>query len=84
MNKSFSKLSLATFLLTITLTSFTFAGETQCPLQDPPPPPPAGNGGRMAPIDNTIPKGSVDISESNDHSYLQGFWEFLALNNDLF
>lgn len=45
MQKSSLRLYIATFLFTLTLASFTFAGDTQCPLAPPPPPPPDGNQG---------------------------------------
>lgn len=40
MKKSPIKLYLATLLLTLTLASAGFAGDTQCPIAPPPPPPP--------------------------------------------
>ena len=37
MKKSSFKLYFATFLFTVTLASFTFAGDIQCPIVPPPP-----------------------------------------------
>ncbi len=46
MKKGSFKLYFATFLFTITLSSFTFAGDIQCPIA-PPPPGHGENGGRV-------------------------------------
>ncbi len=76
MTKSTFKLYFATFLLTLALASFGVAGDIQCPFTSPPPPQPGRN---VAPaVDNTNP------SEGSDYQFLNGFWEFLAQNTDLF
>jgi hypothetical protein len=66
-----------TFLFTITLVSFTFAGDVHCPLVDPPSP---GDDGLVtAPvIVNTNP------TVNSTYQFLKGFWEFLSQSSDLF
>jgi hypothetical protein len=66
MKKSSLKLYFATFLFTITLASFTYAGDTQCPLVPPPP----GTGGRAAMV-NT--KDVITDSFKYIKDFL-GFW----------
>lgn len=77
MKKSSLKLYFATFLLTLTLTSFGFAGDSHCPVDGTPPP---DEDGRNAnPAVNT-----VNPSEGSSSQFLQGFWEFLTQSTDLF
>jgi hypothetical protein len=77
MQKSSIKLYLSTLLLTLTLASFGFAGDIQCPLAPPPPPPPEG-GRAVTVIANTNP------SEGDTYQFLKGFWEILAQSRNLF
>ena len=78
MQKSSLKLYFATFLFTLTLASFGFAGDGHCPLTEPPPT--EGESGRV-----TVPI-IVDTNPTVKSSYqfLKGFWEILAQNTDLF
>jgi hypothetical protein len=69
------KLYFTTLLLTLTLASFTFAGDGQCPIA---PPPPEGGGGMPPVVTNTNP------SVADTYQFLKGFWESLAQNTDLF
>jgi hypothetical protein len=77
MQRSSLKLYFATLLLILSLTSFGFAGNIQCPLTDPPPPT-EGEGGPELVISNTNP------SVNSTYQFLKGFWEFLAQSTDLF
>jgi hypothetical protein len=77
MHKSFFKLYLTTFLLILTLSSFAFAGEGQCPYI--PPPPPTDGGRSSATVVNTI-----NPTDDNAYQVLTGIWEFLSQNTDLF
>ena len=54
MQKSSLKLYFATFLFTLTLASFTFAGDAQCPLAPPPPPLTDGDGGRAVIVNQDV------------------------------
>ena len=76
MQKRSLKLYFSTLLISLTLTSFSFAGNDQCPLAPPPPP----NEGRasVTVIANTNP------TVGNAYQFLKGFWEFLAQGRDLF
>jgi hypothetical protein len=75
MQKSSLKLYFATFLFTLSLASFTFAGEVHCPLTDPPPPPPGdGDTGRIAVVINP------DSSVKDNYQFLTGFWELFTFN----
>jgi hypothetical protein len=73
MQKSSLKLYFATFLFTLTLASFTFAGDAQCPFAPPPPPTDGnqGSGGRAAVIVNTN-----DVFNENI-KYIKDFLSFL-------
>lgn len=77
MQKSSLKLYFFTLLLTLSLTSFTFAGEVHCPFTDTPPP---SDGDLVtAPvIVNTTP------SVNGTYQFLKGFWEVLTQSSDLF
>jgi len=79
MRRSSLKLYLYTLILTLSLASFSFAGDSHCPLTDPPPPT-EGEGDRVtAPV-------IVDTNPSVNGTYqfLKGFWEFLTQSTDLF
>ncbi len=78
MKKSSLKLYFATFLLTLALSSFGFAGNSHCPI-DGTPPPPDEDGRNANPVINT-----VNSSEGTSSQFLQGFWEFLTQSTDLF
>lgn len=77
MKKSPLKLYFATFVFTLSLASFGFAGDIQCPFTSPPPPPQPSRNAAPA-IDNTNPSGG------SNYQFLNGFWEFLAQNTNLF
>jgi hypothetical protein len=74
MQKSSFKLYFFTLVVTLSLASFTFAGEGQCPLLDPP----KTEGGRMSPVVN-IPKQAESSSQ-----FLKNFWDFITQSTDLF
>jgi hypothetical protein len=79
MQKSSFKLYFATILFTLTLASFTFAGEVQCPIAPPPPPPTGiGNGESVPVIINTNP------SVRGSYQFLKRFWDLFTQNTDLF
>lgn len=75
MQKKSLRLYFSTFLLTLTLASFSFAGEGHCPIA-PPPPDDDQESGRV--IANTNPSGG-DI-----YQFLKGFWENLTQSRNLF
>jgi hypothetical protein len=75
MKTSSSKLYFATFILTLTLTSFGFAGDVHCPFDGTPP----DEDGRNAPVVTDI-----NPSVSSNYQFLKGFWELLTQNTDLF
>ena len=74
MKKSTFKLYLATFVFTLTLTTFTFAGDGQCPIA---PPPPGRPDGEVVTV-NTNP------SVRSSYQFLKSFWDLLAQSTDLF
>lgn len=76
MKKGSLKLFLSTLLVTLSLASFTFAGDTHCPIA--PPPPDEDGRGSVLVIVNTNP------SEGNSYDLIKGFWELLSQNMDLF
>jgi hypothetical protein len=67
MQKSSIKLYFATVLFTLTLASFTFAGDGQCPLVSPPPPVPGHESTPV--IVNTNP------TVGSSYQFLKRFWE---------
>jgi hypothetical protein len=77
MQKSSLKLYFTTFIVMLSVTSFTFAGNGHCPDD---PPPPADPGGRMA----------VQVVEvkpalaSTDSQILKNIWEFVTQSIRLF
>jgi hypothetical protein len=77
MKKSSLKLYFAASLLTLTLASFGFAGDSHCPLTDPPPPA-EGEGGPGLVMTNTNP------SVNSNYQFLKGIWEYLTQSTDLF
>ena len=74
MQKGSLKLYFAALIFTLTLVSFGFAGNGQCPFIDPPP---TGEGEHATVVD-THP------SVKSTYQFLKGFWELLAQNTDLF
>ena len=76
MKKSSFKLFFGTFLLTLLLASFAFAGDDHCPIA--PPPPDEDGRGPVPVIVNTNP------SEGSSYQFLKGFWELLSQSTDLF
>ena len=77
MKKSSLKLYFATFLFTMAMTSFTFAGDIHCPIA--PPPPPDEDGRMVAPI-----IADTNSTAGDSYQFLSGFWEFLTQSTDLF
>ncbi len=76
MQKSSLKLYLSTFLLTLILASFGFAGDSHCPIA---PPPPDEDGRGSAPVVvNTNP------SVGSSYQLIKSFWELLSQSTDLF
>lgn len=75
MQKSFFKLYLATFLFILSLSSFSFAGDGQCPVA-PPPPPLDGNQGAGGRIANPGPTEPLTVGASQ---IIVNIWEFLRL-----
>jgi hypothetical protein len=71
------KLYFITLIFTLTLASFAFAGDAQCPLA-PTPTPANGNRTTAAVIINTNP--TVDST----YQFLKGFWESFTQTADLF
>jgi hypothetical protein len=76
MQKSSLKLFFGTFLLTLLLASFAFAGNDQCPIA-PPPPDEDGRG----PVPVIVSTNPSDVSS---YQFLKGFWELLSQSTDLF
>ena len=75
MQKSSFKLYFATLIFTLTLASFSFAGDTHCPIA---PPPPDNDPGSELVIANTNP------TRGDSYQFLKRFWEILAQGADLF
>ena len=76
MRKSFFKLYLVTFLFILSLASFTFAGDGQCPVAPPPPPP--EEGGRMV-VTETKPQNmtAIDLTVQGSSLYIRVFMDLL-------
>jgi hypothetical protein len=75
MQKSSFKLYFFTLVVTLSLASFTFAGEGQCPLLDAP----KTEGGRISSPVVNIPKPTESSSQ-----FLKAFWDFITQSTDLF
>ena len=74
MQKGLSKLYFATFVFTLALASFAFAGEVHCP--DAPPPNPDDDG--------RISVQVVEIKPNADSQILKNIWDFIAHSVRLF
>jgi hypothetical protein len=76
MQKSSLKLYAATFIFTLALATFTFAGDSHFPVA---PPPPADPGGRMAVQVEVKPAPA-----NTDSQILKNIWEFVTQSIRLF
>lgn len=77
MLKSSLKLYFVTLIFTLTLASFTFAGNDHCPVDGTPPPDEEGRNVTTVVVD-------TNPSVNDTYQFLKGFWESLAQNTDLF
>lgn len=68
MQKSF-KLFVATFLFTLSLTSVSLAGETQCPVVPPPPPPPTDGDGFSVQTNTTA---------NDSYELMMEIWDYIV------